>query len=165
MKVSMIWAMAQNRVIGRDNTLPWHLPNDLRFFKQVTTGKPVIMGRLTRESLKGPLPNRENIVITRNLDFKAEGAEVVSSLEDAMRYAESVSTQDEIIIMGGAQIYKLALPLADRLYLTEVHANVDGDAWFPEFNWDEFIEISRERHNRCEKNPYDYSFVILERKK
>ena len=126
-RLSMMVAKASNDVIGRDNKLPWYLPNDLKYFKQVTFGKPVIMGRKTWESLKGPLPGRTNIVITRQADYVAEGAKVVTTLEEAVAMAENVAFidgQEEAVIMGGAEIYKLALPAADRLYLTEVHAEV-----------------------------------------
>ena len=137
MKLSMIVATAQNRVIGRDNALPWYLPNDLKYFKQTTLGKPVIMGRKTYESIGKPLPGRTNIVITRQTDYLPEGVKVVHSVAEARDLAESVCLidgQEEAMIMGGAEIYTLALPDADRLYLTEVHADVDGDAYFPEYD-------------------------------
>ncbi|MGB2248258.1 MAG: dihydrofolate reductase [Alcanivorax sediminis] len=165
-RLSMMVAKASNNVIGRDNKLPWYLPNDLKYFKQVTFGKPVIMGRKTWESLKGPLPGRTNIVITRQADYAAEGAKVVSTLEEAVEMAENVAFidgQEEAVIMGGAEIYKLALPQANRLYLTEVHAEVDGDTFFPEYNVGEWTEIGREDFAAEGPNPYDYSFVVYER--
>ncbi|KGD63539.1 dihydrofolate reductase [Alcanivorax nanhaiticus] len=166
-RLSMMVAKASNDVIGRDNKLPWYLPNDLKYFKQVTFGKPVIMGRKTWESLKGPLPGRTNIVITRQADYVAEGAKVVTTLEEAVAMAENVAFidgQEEAVIMGGAEIYKLALPAAVRLYLTEVHAQVDGDTFFPEYDKSEWNEIGREDFAAEGPNPYDYSFVVYERK-
>jgi len=154
-RLSMMVAKASNNVIGRDNKLPWYLPNDLKYF-----------GRKTWESLKGPLPGRTNIVITRQADYAAEGAKVVSTLEEAVEMAENVAFidgQEEAVIMGGAEIYKLALPQANRLYLTEVHAEVDGDTFFPEYNVGEWTEIGREDFAAEGPNPYDYSFVVYER--
>jgi len=166
MRLALIWAMAQNRVIGRNNALPWYLPEDLRYFKRVTMGKPIIMGRKTWESIGRPLPGRTNIVITRDPAFTADGVKVVHSLDEAMRMAENIcliNGCDEAVVMGGAEIYALALPKADRLYMTQVHADVQGDAFFPEFdpaNWQEF---GREDFKASGANPYDYSFVVLER--
>lgn len=166
-RLSLMVAKASNRVIGRNNKLPWYLPNDLKYFKQVTFGKPVIMGRKTWDSLGKPLPGRTNIVITRQPDFQAEGAKVVATLEEAVTMAENVAFiegQDEAVVMGGAEIYALALPKADRLYLTEVHAEVAGDTWFPEYDTSEWKEIGREDFPAQGPNPYDYSFVVYERK-
>ncbi|MBB09985.1 MULTISPECIES: dihydrofolate reductase [unclassified Alcanivorax] len=166
-RLSLMVAKASNRVIGRNNKLPWYLPNDLKYFKQVTFGKPVIMGRKTWDSLGKPLPGRTNIVITRQADFQAEGAKVVATLDEAVTLAENVAFiegQDEAVVMGGAEIYALALPQADRLYLTEVHAEVDGDTWFPEYDTSEWKEIGREDFPAEGPNPYDYSFVVYERK-
>lgn len=168
MKLSMIVATAQNRVIGRDNALPWYLPNDLKYFKQTTLGKPVIMGRKTYESIGKPLPGRTNIVITRQTDYLPEGVKVVHSVAEARDLAESVCLidgQEEAMIMGGAEIYTLALPDADRLYLTEVHADVDGDAYFPEYDKTEWQEISREDCSAEGPNPYNYSFVVYDKKR
>ncbi|WP_063509019.1 MULTISPECIES: dihydrofolate reductase [unclassified Alcanivorax] len=166
-RLSLMVAKASNRVIGRNNKLPWYLPNDLKYFKQVTFGKPVIMGRKTWDSLGKPLPGRTNIVITRQADFQAVGAKVVATLDEAVTLAENVAFiegQDEAVVMGGAEIYALALPQADRLYLTEVHAEVDGDTWFPEYDTSEWKEIGREDFPAEGPNPYDYSFVVYERK-
>ena len=166
-RLSLMVAKASNRVIGRNNKLPWYLPNDLKYFKQVTFGKPVIMGRKTWDSLGKPLPGRTNIVITRQTDFQAEGAKVVATLDEAVTLAENVAFiegQDEAVVMGGAEIYALALPKTDRLYLTEVHAEVDGDTWFPEYDTSEWKEIGREDFSAEGPNPYDYSFVVYERK-
>jgi dihydrofolate reductase len=167
-KLSMIVAAAQNRVIGRDNALPWYLPNDLKYFKQTTLGKPIIMGRKTYESIGKPLPGRTNIVITRQTDYQPDGVKVVHSVAEARDLAESVCLidgQEEAMIMGGAEIYTLALPDADRLYLTEVHADVDGDANFPEYDKTEWQEISREDFSAEGSNPYNYSFVVYDKKR
>lgn len=168
MKLSMIVAAAQNRVIGRDNALPWYLPNDLKYFKQTTLGKPIIMGRKTYESIGKPLPGRTNIVITRQADYQPEGVKVVHSVAEARDLAASVCLidgQEEAMIMGGAEIYTLALPDADRLYLTEVHADVDGDAYFPEYDKAEWLEVSREDFSAEGPNPYNYSFVVYDKKR
>lgn len=167
MKLAMIWAMARNRTIGRNNALPWHLSEDLKYFKRVTMGKPIIMGRKTWDSIGRPLPGRTNIVISRDPDFHAEGVKVVNTLEQALAIAESIGIidgSDEVVVMGGEQIYALALPKADRLYMTEVHADVEGDAYFPEFDRTQWQELARENHAATGPNPYDYSFVVLERK-
>lgn len=167
MKIAMIVAMAKNRVIGRDNKLPWYLPNDLKYFKQATMGKPILMGRRTFDSIGRPLPGRTNIILTRNQDWSAEGVKVVHSLPEAVALAASIAEingQNELMIIGGDQIYQSALADADRLYLTEVHADVDGDAYFPEFDRAEWQEIGREDFSAEGPNPYDYSFVVLDRK-
>lgn len=165
MKLSLVWAMAQNRVIGRNNSLPWYLPEDLKYFKRITLGKPVIMGRKTYESIGKPLPGRTNVVVTRNPDWQAEGVKVVASLEAARTLCESIAEIDgcdEAMVVGGAQIYEQALPLADKLYLTEVHADVEGDTTFPEFDRDAWQVVAREDFAAAGPNPYDYSFLILE---
>lgn len=167
MRVSLIWAMANNRVIGRNNKLPWHLPNDLKYFKRLTTGKPVIMGRKTYDSIGRPLPNRVNIVITRDTNFAVEGIKVVNSVNTAIELAEAecfVSGAEEVIVMGGAEIYQHCLPRADRLYITFVHADVHGDAYFPEFDLTKYSEIAREDFFADGPNPYDYSFVVYDKK-
>lgn len=136
MKISLIVAMSKNRVIGRQNQMPWHLPDELKYFKRVTMGKPVVMGRNTFESIGKPLPGRPNIVVTRNAEYDADGISVVTSIEDALDLADQLSEHDanaEVMVIGGAQIFAVTLPLADRLYLTEVQAIVDGDVFFPEF--------------------------------
>ena len=166
MKLALIWAMARNRTIGRNNALPWYLPEDLKYFKRVTLGKPVIMGRKTWESIGRPLPGRTNIVITRDVAFQADGVRVVHSLEQALALAEKICLLDggdEAIVMGGAEIYALALPHADRLYLTQVHADVEGDAHFPPLDLTQWHELGREDFAAQGPNPYDYSFLILER--
>lgn len=167
MKKSIIVAMAENRVIGRNNKLPWYLPNDLKYFKSVTMGKPIVMGRKTFESIGKPLPGRLNIVITRNADWSHPGVTVVHTVEEAFSKAEAtalIDGVDEVMIIGGDQIYQTALSLADRIYLTKVHAEVDGDAWFTDVNWDQWQESAREDFIAEDPNPYDYSFIVYDRK-
>ena len=170
MKLSLIVALARNHTIGIDNKLPWYLPNDLKYFKQVTMGKTIIMGRKTYESIGKPLPGRINIVITRQNDYLPPNAndsvKVVSSLPAARELAESlafINGQNEALIIGGAEIYTQALPLVDRMYLTEVHAEVEGDAFFPEFDRSQWQAVAREDFAAEGGNPYDYSFVVYER--
>ncbi|WP_283788557.1 type 3 dihydrofolate reductase [Bermanella sp. WJH001] len=166
MKLALIAAYAQNRVVGIDNKLPWHLPEDLKYFKRCTSGKAIIMGRKTYESIGRPLPNRTNIVITRNPAFKADGVKVVTSLNDAIELAAAVNEVngvDEIMVIGGAAIYELTLPMADRLYLTHVHAQVEGDAYFPEVDFSNWREVERADYASSETNPYDYSFVVYDK--
>ena len=134
--ISLIVAHDENRVIGYENDMPWHLPGDLQYFKKTTMGKPVIMGRNTFESIGKPLPGRRNIIITRNASYVAEGAEIVSSLEEAIALVKDV---EEIMIIGGQQIFDLALPLADRLYITHIHHAFKGDTYFPAY--DEFTQV------------------------
>ncbi len=161
MKLSLIAAMAQNGVIGRGNQLPWRLPADLKHFKTVTMGKPVIMGRKTWESIGRPLPGRTNIVVTRDVGYRAEGCVVVHSVEQALEVAAG---SDEAMVIGGANLYRQLLDRADRLYLTRVKADVEGDAWFPEFDETQWREISRESHPRDDRNEFDYEFILLERR-
>ena len=165
--LSVIVAAAENGVIGRDNALPWHLPEDLRYFKRVTMGKPLVMGRRTFESIGRPLPGRTNIVISRNPHFRAAGVKVVPSLDDALQLARDIALAEdvgELLVIGGAQIYAEVIPRADRLYLTRVHAIVEGDAFLPPINWHEWSESSRERHRGSGENPHDYSFLVYERR-
>lgn len=171
MKIALIVAMARNRAIGKDNTMPWHLPEDLKYFKRSTLHKPVIMGRNTYESIGKPLPQRCNIIISRNPDYQVEGALVVTSVAVALQAADEHYRQlgapadSEVMVIGGAQIYAQTLPLAERLYLTEVDASPEADAWFPAFAREEWRELARETHPACARNPYPYSFVILERQR
>lgn len=166
MKLALIVAMARNRVIGKNNKMPWHLPEDLRYFKRVTLGKPVVMGRNTFESIGKPLVQRPNIIISRNPDYRVEGASVVHSLDAALTLGSSLlqHADDELMIIGGAQIYAQALPQAQRLYLTEVQASPDGDAFFPAFERSDWVEVAREEHPACERNPYAYNFLVLDRR-
>jgi dihydrofolate reductase len=162
MIVSLIWAMADNRIIGIENRLPWKLPADMQWFRQNTLGKPVIMGRLTFESFGAkPLPGRRNIIVSRNSDYAAPEVEVYLSLEDAL---DAASDAEEVMIIGGMSLYQQALLLADRLYMTLVHAELAGDAWFPEFDMAGWQEIERHNRDADDDNPHPCSFVVLERR-
>jgi dihydrofolate reductase len=157
----MIAAMSDDRVIGIENRLPWKLPNDMKWFRQQTLGKPIIMGRKTFESFGArPLPERTNIIVTRDPDYHAEQCIVVHSVDAALTAAGNAT---EAMIIGGASFYEQMLPRADRLYLTLVHAELEGDAWFPEFDPADWQEVERIENPADEKNPYPHSFVILER--
>ena len=160
MRIALIAAMAENRVIGRDNQLPWRISADLKHFKALTMGKPIVMGRKTWESIGRPLPGRENIVVTRQTGYRAEGCQVVHSIERALDIA---GESDEVMIIGGAGLYQQTLGRADRLYLTRVKAEVDGDTWFPEIDAQQWREVACEPHSADEDNEHDYDFVILER--
>lgn len=167
MKVSLIVAVSQNGMIGKDNDLIWHLPKDMKFFKDTTMGHHVIMGRKNFESIPHkfrPLPNRTNIVITRKSDYKAEDSIVVNSVEEALKVAK-INVENEAFIIGGGQIYKLALEanLIDRIYLTRIHHSFDGDTFFPELSSD-WEEIKREDCFKDDNHKYDYSFIVLEKK-
>ncbi|MDX1634744.1 MAG: dihydrofolate reductase, partial [Marinobacter sp.] len=150
-----------------NNRLPWHLPGDLRYFKQATMGKPIIMGRKTWDSIGRPLPGRMNVVVSRDPDWQAPAGTVKAvSLDEALKKAEAQAELDgsgEVMVIGGGQIYAEMLPRVDRMYITQVHAEVEGDAWFPEVNWDEWEEIGREDFTASDNNPYDYSFVVYQR--
>ena len=161
MLISLIVAMAENRVIGRGNQMPWHLPADLRHFKSVTLGKPVIMGRKTFESIGRPLPGRRNVVISRNANWHADGVESVNSLDAALALVQDA---DEVMIIGGGQLYREALPLAQRLYLTHIELPVsDADTWFPDYSQYQWQQCAEELHDPDEKNPYHYRFETLDR--
>ena len=167
MLLSLMVARAANGCIGRNNKLPWYLPNDLKYFKRTTLGKPIIMGRKTWESLKGPLPGRANIVISRQAGYQAEGAKVVTSLDEAVRLAQDIALIDgvnEAVVIGGAQIYAAALPQVQRLHITEVHADVEGDAFFPDYDAGDWEEQEREDFSAEPPNQYDYSFVTYRRR-
>ncbi len=156
--ISLIVAVTTNDVIGNENRLPWRLPADLQHFKRMTVGKPIVMGRLTWESLPGLLPQRKHIVVTRNKNYQADGAVVVHSLEAALEEAGRV---DEIMIVGGGCLYTEALPLANRIYLTRIHQEIDGDTYFPQLD-DAWQVVAREDHRADKKNRHDYSFLTLE---
>ncbi len=161
MKVSLIAAVAEGGVIGLDNAMPWHLPADLKYFKQTTLGKPVVMGRKTFESIGSkPLPGRRNVVVTRDRQFTAVGCDVAHDPQSAL---ELLQDAEEVMVMGGATFYAQMLGRADRLYLTEVHAQFEGDTRFPEYDKSEWREMSRTDHAPDESNPYRYSFVVYER--
>lgn len=144
MKISLVVAMSENRVIGVENRLPWNIPEDLKRFKKITSGHPILMGRKTFESIGRPLPNRTNIVITRNKDYRAEGVATCFSLTDALAWAQKAPGAEEVFIIGGGEIFREALPLAHRIYLTEVKWPFDGDAFFPEFDETEYKEADRD---------------------
>lgn len=162
MLVSIVVAMDRNRLIGNNNQLPWQLPADLIHFKKLTMGKPIIMGRKTYESIGRPLPGRDNIVLTRTATFQAEGVFVTNSLQQAL---EHVASTEEAMIIGGSAVYELALPSADRLYITYVEDSYQGDAWFPEIDTDQWDIISTERHAADQENHSDLHFVTYQRKK
>ncbi|PVV09003.1 MAG: dihydrofolate reductase [gamma proteobacterium symbiont of Ctena orbiculata] len=158
--ISLIAAVAKNGVIGIDNGLPWRLPADLQHFKSLTMGKPIIMGRRTWESLPGLLPGRRHIVVTHDRDYRAEGCDLVHSVDEALQVAGDVP---EVMIVGGGGLYRQMLSRADRLYLTRVEVAVDGDAFFPEIDWDEWQEVSRVSHSSDNNNQFPYTFIVLNR--
>ena len=167
MKLALICAMSENRVIGKNNSLPWHLPEDLRYFKRTTMGNSIIMGRKTWESIGRVLPGRTNIIVTRNSSLEIEGVKIVNSLLEAIRLAGNIAAVDgstEAFIIGGAELYKKALPFAQRFYLTRVHANVKGDTFLTAFDEKEWEEISCEEFSKSNSNPFDYSICVLDRK-
>ena len=167
MKLAIIVAQSNNRVIGKDNDLPWRLPKDLQYFKKVTLGKPIIMGRKTYESIGRPLPGRTNIVISRNKQFTAAGVEVVTSLSEAVALANEICQRENIaeaMIIGGAQIYNQALEMADTLYITQVDASVEVDAFFPEVDYSLYHCVNREENVADDTNPYAYSFIKYAKK-
>ncbi|MCW8901014.1 MAG: type 3 dihydrofolate reductase [Gammaproteobacteria bacterium] len=162
MKISMIAAMTEDRVIGIKNTLPWKLPNDMKWFRQNTMGKPIVMGRKTFESFGAKaLPGRTNIIISRDESYQASDSIVVHSIDEALKAAGDV---EEVMIIGGASFYEQMLPKADRLYLTFVHAEIQGDAWFPEINNNDWNKTETIKHKKDDKNQYAHSFIILDRK-
>ena len=159
-RISIISALARNRTIGINNTLPWRLPEDLKYFKALTLGHHILMGRKTYESIGKPLPGRTTVIITRGNYPAPEGVKIAHSLEEATKVC---GTDEEIFFVGGAQLYAQALPLADRLYLTEIQAEVEGDAWSPEYDRSEWQEVSRERRHD-EASGLEYHFVVYERR-
>ncbi|WP_429109391.1 type 3 dihydrofolate reductase [Aeromonas veronii] len=163
MKISMIAAMAHDRVIGKDNQMPWHLPADLAHFKRVTLGKPVLMGRKTFESIGRPLPGRRNLVISRNPDYQAEGIEVVGSVEAALALLAG-SSVEVLMVIGGGHLYAEMLPSADCLYLTRIDLAVEGDTRFPAFDDGQWQRVDCESHPADEKNPHPYSFETWQRR-
>ncbi len=155
---SIIAAKSDNNVIGKENDLVWHMPADLKFFKNTTKGHYVIMGRKTFESMNGPLPNRTHIIITRNAYYQAEGCFVVDQIEKAFKIAEE-QQQEEVFILGGAEIYRQTMNKADKMYITEIKSTFDGDAFFPEIDHNYWKESKRDEHSPDEKNTYHYAFV------
>lgn len=159
-KLTLVVAISENNAIGKDNQLLWYLPADLKHFKEITSGNTIIMGRKTYDSIGRPLPNRRNIVITRQNNLSIDNVEVVGSLEEAILQCKN---EHEIFVIGGAEIYKQALKHTNRIYLTTIHQNYDADAYFPELKENEWIEVSKEYHNADEKNNVAYTFSTLER--
>jgi dihydrofolate reductase len=163
MIVSLLVAASENNVIGKDNQLPWHLPNDLKYFKNLTWGMPILMGRKTFDSIGKPLPGRKSIVITRNGDWRHDGVDVVHSIEEATQKAESYGVK-EIFVIGGAEIFKTSLSTANRVYLTRIHQDFDGDVYFPEVS-DKEWELTTSRFCKAdEKNIYDHTYQVWNRK-
>lgn len=160
MRIAVVVAMARGGVIGRAGGLPWHLPADLRYFKSITMGKPIIMGRATHESIGRALPGRQNIVLTRRAGYAAAGCTVVNSPGAAIEAADGA---EEAMVIGGAEVYAAFLPLADRLYLTAIDADIPGDTHFPPYDAGAWREVSREIHPADARNPYPYSFVAFDR--
>ena len=159
-RIAFVVAYDRGRAIGKDNRLPWRLPDDMRHVRNVTMGKPMIMGRRTWDSIGRPLPGRTSIVLTRDREFRCDGCLVARTPEQALKLAGAVP---EIIVFGGARVFEEFLPRADRIYLTEVETRVDGDTHFPEIDLAEWREVERTRHPADERHPYAFSFVILDR--
>lgn len=163
MTISLLVAAAENNAIGKDNKLLWHLPTDLKFFKDTTWGMVVVMGRKTYESVDKPLPGRVNIVITRNADWKRSDVQVASNLEEAIVLADATNCK-EIFIIGGGEIYKQAMPIANRIYMTRVHATLEGDTFFPVIDTENWERKKKNDFFKDEKHAYDYSFEVWEKK-
>lgn len=169
MKISIISAIAENKVIGNKNSLPWHLPADFKYFKEKTLNKTIVMGLNTFKSIgEKPLPHRKHIILNKDINYKVpENCFLATSIEKALDIAKNISItkdqSDEIMVCGGASVYKQFLPMANRLYLTYIHQSFEGDTFFPEFDIKDWEEISRENHESDEKNLYLYSFVVLEK--
>tara|TARA_Y100000310_G_scaffold286485_1_gene310697 strand:+ start:32772 stop:33293 length:522 start_codon:yes stop_codon:yes gene_type:complete len=168
MRISIIVAASENNVIGRANSIPWHLPDDLKFFRKKTEGHPVIMGRKNFESivaaLGGPLPNRKNIIVTRESTYEAVGCEVASSLEEAIMYGHKDNDKEEIFIIGGGEIYRQAMELSNYLYLTRVHAWIAGDIEFPEVDSDIWEEVESKEHKADAKHKFGFTFLTYKKK-
>lgn len=161
MIISIIAAVADNMVIGINNSLPWNLPADMEYFRKTTFGKPIIMGAKTFESIGKALPGRKNIVLSNVPDYKAKGCVVTGSIEEALKQTEG---SEEVMVAGGASVYRQFLPLANRLYLTFIHYNFEGDSFFPEFDRNEWQEVKRIDNKADENNAFDYSFLVFEKK-
>ena len=160
--IASIFAMSANRVIGKDNQLPWYLPADLKFFKSVTVGHPIIMGRKTFESIGKPLPQRTSIIITRQPDYQPQDCMVVHTVADAIK--AGLEIDKDIFIIGGAEVLQQALPYIDTMYLTLIHQEFEGDTFYPDFDLNEWVETARQDFEPDEKNKYAYSFLKLQRK-
>jgi dihydrofolate reductase len=166
MIISLVAAVATNRVIGKDNDLPWRLPDDMKFFMETTIDHFVIMGRKSYEALPPkfkPLPNRVNIIITRQADYAADDCIIAGTIEEALADAET-NAQQEVFIIGGGNIFAQAIPLADKLYLTEVKASIDGDTFWPEYDQSQWQEVSRQHHDIDDRHNYEFDFVVYDRK-
>lgn len=162
MTLSAIVAISSNNVIGKDNDLPWYLPADLKYFKKTTLGHPVIMGRKSYESIGRPLPKRTNIIVTRDPFYISSNILVTHSMEEAISLAEDINN-DEVFIIGGAMIYESSLPYLNRMYITEVQTDIEGDTFFPEWSQEEWRLVSEDHHTADEKNEFDYAFKVYER--
>ena len=160
MKLAIIVATDEQGLIGKENDLPWRLSADLQYFRRVTMGKPIVMGRNTHESIGKALPGRHNIIITSDQRYQADGCSIVHSINEALALCVDDA---EIMVMGGASLYKQLLPKADKLYLTLVHASLKGDTWFPDWKKEEWRQLSREDHLADDKNEYPYSFIVYEK--
>lgn len=163
MIISQIIAASLNNVIGKNNALPWKMPTDMAYFKNTTWGHHIVTGRKNYEAEGKALPGRVNIVLTRSLDYKIPDGIVVQRFDDAVAIAAQVD-EEELFVVGGAEIYRLAMPYTDRIYLTRIHSEIDGDTFYPEPDWAEWNEISKESHLKDEQNPYDFDFIVFERK-
>lgn len=164
-RFSILVAMAGNRVIGKNNRLPWHLPADLKHFKFLTMGQTIVMGRKTYESIGKPLPGRANVIITRQTDYEVPGAVVVNTIEDALMVCEDISIGNpENFIIGGEKLYRQALKFCQRMHITEIQRDYDGDVFFPEFDRSEWEEVQRDKHFSEKDDNLEYHFVILDRK-
>ncbi len=160
MLLSIMVAMDKNRVIGINNTLPWHLPADLQHFKKTTMGKPIVMGRKTYESIGKPLPGRRNIILTRQSDYQAAGCDIFTDIENLL---DNLANESEVMIIGGAEIFKRVLPITQRLYLTLIDHEFAGDTFFPQWHANEWREVASEKHHPDANNPYPYRFVTLDK--
>jgi dihydrofolate reductase len=156
--ITLIAAVAENNALGKDNQLIWHLPNDFKRFKEITSGHYIVMGRKTFESFPKPLPNRTHVIITRQKDYKAEGCIIVDSIEKAI---EKCPKNEELFIIGGAQIYQQSMDFADKIELTRVHASFEADAYFPEINLNQWKLIFEEKHFKDEKHNFDFTFLTF----
>ncbi|MED4038593.1 dihydrofolate reductase [Niallia taxi] len=161
--ISLIVAMDDKQAIGVNNQLPWHLPEDLKYFKKVTTGHPIVMGRKTRDSIGRNLPNRENVILTRDKNYTCEGCTVLYSIDDFKKW--QAEKDEEIFIIGGSEIFKETIEITDRLYITEISGEFEADTYFPEIDWNEWHVISENKGIRDEKNDYDYRFLVYEKNK
>lgn len=163
MLISLIAAATENNVIGKNNDLPWNLPDDMRYFVQTTKGHHILMGRKNLESFGKLLPNRTNIVLTSQKDFSWEDAVIKNNLEEAIQFAIDKG-ENELMVIGGGEIYQQVLPQANRIYLTRIHTELDGDTYFPELDMKEWNEISSKYHPKDEKHAYDFTFKVFERR-